>query len=435
MAPRFRGVIGLRGDLQLTADRLDPELKSVLVDECDHLLDGRSSSAAKKADADRRIAFALFSSRFSRSSAAMCSASSEDRPGRSPSSTSARCTHPRNVSDGIPSCCPTRVHAPRRPPGSSRAAATNLTARSFNSCGYFDNFGMLPILSGYQKPLPNPGRDTVPLPFKNSGSWVSLIVLAAECREDLTDIGGLAIYVVEQAVGNLKDPKKAVAAAESILGEGYGEQSLAQWTKTATKLQALGIVVSLASMIDWFRKTIVETFDVAVSIDNIGTTHVLMNLKAPARPAPPPPPTQQPAAPPAAAQAPLEQPAVPSTPAPPSTQGPLAPAPAPPSDMWTVSLTRSGDTITYHWQNMPSGMWSQVDRFRCWRYTEQGHPSGWGVDGCGEQTGYLGFPSGSGQVSFTYVGANNGFSVEPWKYGPWLNVGEECGGDARANNC
>lgn len=84
---------------------------------------------------------------------------------------------------------------------------------------------------------------------------------------------------------------------------------------------------------------------------------------------------------------------------------------------------------------MPAGVWSQVDRFRCWRYTEQTHPGGWATDGCGQQAGFAGFPVGTGQVSFTYAGATDAFSVEPWKYGPWLNVGESCGGDASGNNC
>ena len=43
------------GDLQLFADRLDAELPTVLVDVADYLWDGRSSSAAKKAEADFRI--------------------------------------------------------------------------------------------------------------------------------------------------------------------------------------------------------------------------------------------------------------------------------------------------------------------------------------------------------------------------------------------
>ncbi|MGC5172113.1 hypothetical protein ACLQ2Q_15835 [Microbacterium sp. DT81.1] len=38
-------------------------------------------------------------------------------------------------------------------------ARTSRTARSFNSGGYFLNFGMLLILSGYQQPPPDPGRN------------------------------------------------------------------------------------------------------------------------------------------------------------------------------------------------------------------------------------------------------------------------------------
>lgn len=53
--PRLRGVVARRGDLQRAADRLDPEFMLVLIDELGHLLDGRSSSAAKKADADFKI--------------------------------------------------------------------------------------------------------------------------------------------------------------------------------------------------------------------------------------------------------------------------------------------------------------------------------------------------------------------------------------------
>ena len=86
-------------------------------------------------------------------------------------------------------------------------------------------------------------------------------------------------------------------------------------------------------------------------------------------------------------------------------------------------VTRDGDTITYHWQSMPAGMWPQVDRFRSWRYTRDSHPGGWATDGCGEKGGYVGFPSGDGSVSFTYPGATDSFSIEPWKYGPWLSPG------------
>ena len=73
-------VVGARGDRaavlrQHPADRLDPELSTIdhvvtmLVDEPHERGDGRSSSAAKKADAVFKIAFARRSSRFSRFSA------------------------------------------------------------------------------------------------------------------------------------------------------------------------------------------------------------------------------------------------------------------------------------------------------------------------------------------------------------------------------
>ena len=66
---RFLLVIGRRGDREHPADRLDPVTLTVRVDE-QHLHFGRRSSSAwaKNADALRRISFARFSSRFSRSS-------------------------------------------------------------------------------------------------------------------------------------------------------------------------------------------------------------------------------------------------------------------------------------------------------------------------------------------------------------------------------
>ena len=61
----------------LLAGRLDPVDGAMLVDEGDHFLNGRSSSAwAKYADALRRISFAWRSSRTSRSSALIRSCSS-----------------------------------------------------------------------------------------------------------------------------------------------------------------------------------------------------------------------------------------------------------------------------------------------------------------------------------------------------------------------
>lgn len=164
---------------------------------------------------------------------------------------------------------------------------------------------------------------------------------------------------------------------------------------------------------------------VAVALDIFWEGPCVGTAGAPAVPeaAPESPPVaepqpQAPAQPEAAPQAPA--PAPPAAPAPPPAPAPPAPEPAKP----TAWVTRSGDTITYHWANMPAGMWPEVDRFRCWRYTKTTHPGGWASDGCGQQTGFSGFPTGSGSVSFSVPGATDSFSIEPWKYGPWLNVGE-----------
>src|SRR5690606_4220542 len=85
-AGRMLAVTG-RGDLQDTADRLDPETVTVLIDKCPQDLVRRSSSAwAKYALARRRISLALRNSRFSRSRALMRSRSSVVAPGRWPAS-------------------------------------------------------------------------------------------------------------------------------------------------------------------------------------------------------------------------------------------------------------------------------------------------------------------------------------------------------------
>ena len=72
------------------------------IDVVDHRLCGRSSSAAKKAEADFKMALARRSSKFSRSSCLIRSASSVVVPGRSPRSTSARRTQLRRVSGLTP---------------------------------------------------------------------------------------------------------------------------------------------------------------------------------------------------------------------------------------------------------------------------------------------------------------------------------------------
>src|SRR3546814_9872921 len=80
---------------------------------------------------------------------------------------------------------------------------------------------------------------------RNSGSWASLLVLAAQCRDKLTHVGDLTVCVATEAVGNLADPNKAVAAAHSVLGAGYGDAFRLQWTKVAKGLHARGSVVNL----------------------------------------------------------------------------------------------------------------------------------------------------------------------------------------------
>src|SRR5690348_17873582 len=91
-------VVGRWGDRQHLADRLDPIRLTMIVDEGDHGLYRRSSSAwAKYADALRRISLACRSSRFSRSSALSFAAMSVVRPGWRPLSRSACFTHSFSV--------------------------------------------------------------------------------------------------------------------------------------------------------------------------------------------------------------------------------------------------------------------------------------------------------------------------------------------------
>src|SRR3954469_8624045 len=83
--PGGMGVIRRRGDRQHPADRLDPVDGAMLVNEGDHGLDRRSSSAiAQYADALRRISLAWRSSRTSRPSAPMRSCSAVVGPARRP---------------------------------------------------------------------------------------------------------------------------------------------------------------------------------------------------------------------------------------------------------------------------------------------------------------------------------------------------------------
>jgi hypothetical protein len=106
------GVVGARGDLgaglgEDGADRLDPELILVRVDVRDQRCCGRSSSAAKKADAVFKIAFARRSSRFSRSSSTTRAAGSTGGEVAPKDPLGGLRNQFRNVAPGIPSWSPT----------------------------------------------------------------------------------------------------------------------------------------------------------------------------------------------------------------------------------------------------------------------------------------------------------------------------------------
>ena len=91
-------VIARRGDRQNLADWLDPMRLAMIVDERNHGLNRRSSSAwAKYALALRRISLACRSSRFSRSRAFSFVATSVGTPARAPLSRSAFFTHSCSV--------------------------------------------------------------------------------------------------------------------------------------------------------------------------------------------------------------------------------------------------------------------------------------------------------------------------------------------------
>src|SRR5690606_6921576 len=113
--PSRRGRAGLRGAIaaggdeptfrraQHAADGLDPETMLHRVDESDHLVVGRSSSAAKNADAAFRISFARRSSAFSFFNRFNSACSTEVIPGRAPESISDVRRHFRNASVLTPS--------------------------------------------------------------------------------------------------------------------------------------------------------------------------------------------------------------------------------------------------------------------------------------------------------------------------------------------
>src|SRR5271165_1969418 len=153
--------VSRRGDLQRLADRLDPELVSVLIDELSHVLKRRSSSAwAKNALAKRRISLALRNSRTSRSSALTRSCSAVLGPSRWPVSRSCWRTHRRSVSAVQPIFAAIDTIAAHCDAYSSLDSATIRTARSMTSGENFDDLFMMAPFSQMMEPPSNPGRFT-----------------------------------------------------------------------------------------------------------------------------------------------------------------------------------------------------------------------------------------------------------------------------------
>src|SRR5262245_7539994 len=135
---RFLFVVGRGGDRQLRADRLDPVLGPMLIDERHHHFGRRSNSAwAKKAAALRRISVARFNSRFSRSSCLRRSCSVLVSPARLPWSRSACRTHWRKDSGVQPILPAIETIAAHCDSCSAWRSKTIRTARSRTSGEYF----------------------------------------------------------------------------------------------------------------------------------------------------------------------------------------------------------------------------------------------------------------------------------------------------------
>src|SRR5271166_111865 len=148
------------GDRQLRADRLNPVNGTMGIDERHHHFGRRSSSAwAKKADALRRISFARFSPRFSRSSSLSRSRSVLVTPACRPWSRSAWRTHRRSVSAVqpiLPAIEPIAAHCESCSPWCSK---TSRTARSRTSGEYLVDVFMTPSSQIMESPG-IPGRFT-----------------------------------------------------------------------------------------------------------------------------------------------------------------------------------------------------------------------------------------------------------------------------------
>src|SRR5699024_8188530 len=126
-----------RSPFQSAHDWLDSELVAIVVDEGDDHFDGRSSSAAKKAEALFRISLARFASANSARNRRFSASKSTDSAGVAlPESLCLR-TQTRKVSLLRPSSFATRVIAPFAVSGSGWAWMTSSTARALSSSVYF----------------------------------------------------------------------------------------------------------------------------------------------------------------------------------------------------------------------------------------------------------------------------------------------------------
>src|SRR5215213_804847 len=180
-APGGMGVIRRWGDRQHAADRLDPVDGAMRVDEGDHGLDRRSSSAwAKYADAFLRISLAWRNSRFSRSSARMRSCSAVVGPARRPWSRSVWRTQPRRVSGAQPILAAIELIAAACEACSPWWSNTIRTARARTSGEYGGmRLVMAPSFQD-QEPPENPVRFTSSMPIASPSGLLLLNARRAE---------------------------------------------------------------------------------------------------------------------------------------------------------------------------------------------------------------------------------------------------------------
>lgn len=85
-------------------------------------------------------------------------------------------------------------------------------------------------------------------------------------------------------------------------------------------------------------------------------------------------------------------------------------------------VTRSGDSVTYHWENLAMPAWTQVSKFRCYNVPPNMQQGTANI--VGETAGT--FSSSSGAIAVNCgSGATDSYSIEPWMYGPWLQIGAQ----------